>query len=74
VRALFHRAVVFQWVAPATILYLAHRLVLDSKHDETTKKLLHTFTFVLIPTINPDGYVYVSSEGGCGCKGVGWGD
>ena len=48
-----------QWVAPASILYFAHRLLLDSETDSKIRRLTETFTFTIVPTINPDGYVYV---------------
>ncbi|KAL7425007.1 hypothetical protein Q5752_000694 [Cryptotrichosporon argae] len=49
-----------EWVGPASALYFIHSLVVDATADNSSHaaKLLRAFTVTVIPTINPDGYVY----------------
>lgn len=74
-----------EWVGPATALYFLHSLLLDATAHPKSKAatLLRTFTFTVVPMINPDGYVYSHEHnrmwkknrqdvGGLLCKG-GWG-
>lgn len=54
-----------EWIAPATVLYMATTLANEAA-DETDKKLIESFEWWLVPSANPDGYEYshthVSSE------------
>lgn len=49
-----------KWVGPASALYYLHHLLLEATADPggEVAKLLKAFTFTIVPTINPDGYVY----------------
>lgn len=71
-----------EWVGPASAFYLLHAIALDARSDPKGKwkELLRSYTFTVVPIINPDGYVYsqVSSRmwkknrqdvGGLVCKG-----
>lgn len=71
-----------QWVGPASAMYFLHALLVDATDapNGRTAKLLRTFAFTIVPTINPDGYVYSREHsrmwrknrqdvGGLVCKG-----
>jgi extracellular matrix protein 14 len=47
-------------VGPATTLYFLHSLLVRATNEPTSEiaHLMKTFTFTVVPTINPDGYVY----------------
>lgn len=49
-----------QWVGPASALYFLHYLLLEASADKNGEvaKLLKAFTFTIVPTVNPDGYVH----------------
>ncbi|TDL18656.1 hypothetical protein BD410DRAFT_793044 [Rickenella mellea] len=47
-----------EWVATAAALYIAHSLVANGSEPESMSSLLDHFDFHIIPTPNPDGYVY----------------
>ncbi|ORX37846.1 hypothetical protein BD324DRAFT_623520 [Kockovaella imperatae] len=49
-----------EWIGPSTALYYLHWLLLaaTSGHSPEALLALRTFTFTVVPTINPDGYVY----------------
>ncbi|KAJ2916672.1 hypothetical protein MD484_g3762, partial [Candolleomyces efflorescens] len=47
-----------EWIATSTSLYLAHALALNSTEPFSLHSLLDVFNFHIIPTPNPDGYVY----------------
>lgn len=50
-----------KWVSPATVLYFAHHLLVSAFIENNTHALdlVDRYEFTLVPTINPDGYVYV---------------
>lgn len=60
-----------QWVSPATILYFTHHLLVSAFIDNNTHALdlLDRYEFTVVPTINPDGYVYVRRPF-CGSLGI----
>lgn len=49
-----------EWVGPASALYFLHYLLLEASADKDGEvaKLLKAFTFTIVPTVNPDGYVH----------------
>ncbi|WVN86868.1 uncharacterized protein L203_102042 [Cryptococcus depauperatus CBS 7841] len=53
-----------EWVGPSSALYFLHSLLLSSisSTPSDTRLLLRHFTFTVIPTINPDGFVYSRSH------------
>lgn len=50
-----------EWVSPASILYFTHHLLVSAFIENNTHALdlVDRYEFTLVPTINPDGYVYV---------------
>lgn len=48
-----------EWVSPATVGYFLHRLVEDPKVNE---ELLASVDWIIIPLLNPDGYVYSQTK------------
>uniref|UniRef100_A0A2H1VYG5 SFRICE_019009 n=1 Tax=Spodoptera frugiperda TaxID=7108 RepID=A0A2H1VYG5_SPOFR len=43
-----------EWISPPTVTYAIHKLV----EDLTESDLLDNFDWILLPVVNPDGYVY----------------
>lgn len=76
-----------EWVGPSSALFLLHAIALDASHDPKGKwkELLRSYTFTVVPMINPDGYVYSHEHsrmwkknrqevGGLVCKGERYGE
>ncbi|OWZ61487.1 hypothetical protein AYX14_06322 [Cryptococcus neoformans] len=53
-----------EWVGPSSALYFLHSLLLTSLSSPSSEAalMLNKFTFSVIPTINPDGFVYSQSH------------
>ncbi len=47
-----------EWVSPATVMYIAERLMEDYGSDQRVTDLLNSVEVVIAPMVNPDGYVY----------------
>lgn len=47
-----------EWISPATVTYIASRLVRDYQTDEEVKELVDAFDWYILPVVNPDGYEY----------------
>lgn len=71
-----------EWVGSSSAFYLLHAIALDATHEPKGKwkELLRSYTFTVIPMVNPDGYVYSQEHsrlwkknrqdvGGLVCKG-----
>ncbi|KAJ7193111.1 peptidase M14 [Mycena pura] len=47
-----------EWVATSTALYFAHALLADPSDPKSLAYLLKVYEFHIVPSPNPDGYVY----------------
>lgn len=50
-----------EWVSPMTVTYIASKLLDDSQSDPEVAALLGSVRFVIVPVLNPDGYLYTWS-------------
>jgi carboxypeptidase A1 len=50
-----------EWIAPATALYMAHKLTSEFSEAQPVNHLLHNMEIVIVPIVNPDGYEYTRS-------------
>lgn len=51
-----------EWISPATVMYIANQLVTDYKaSDAQVVKILNSWDFFIVPSLNVDGYAYTWS-------------
>lgn len=50
-----------EWIGHATVAYIAEQLLTTYATDSVTKSLVDSIQFVIVPVVNPDGYVYTWS-------------
>lgn len=51
-----------EWISPMTVTYLASRFVDEYDTNSEIQQLLTTARIIIVPVVNPDGYVYSWSD------------
>ena len=51
-----------EWVSPMTVSYIASKLVDDYDSDPRVTDLINSIRIVIVPVVNPDGYLYTWSN------------
>jgi len=47
-----------EWIGPATVLYIANKLVTEYGVNTVITQLVDAYDFTIVPTANPDGYTF----------------
>jgi murein tripeptide amidase MpaA len=47
-----------EWISPATVLFVATRLLEDYDTDPRARRFVDGLEFIIVPVVNPDGYAH----------------
>lgn len=47
-----------EWISPATVMYVLTHLLEDYASDPAVRRIVDGTEFIIIPVVNPDGYVH----------------
>ena len=47
-----------EWITPATCMYMIREMLTKYNQDSSVKKMVDKMDWVIMPSVNPDGYIY----------------